>query len=465
MKGKRGKLMKKIVLTAATVTVVGLGSAFFTDSIHAEQTEESIQEERSEIKSELSKAEAEVADVLIDIGELNQEIADLDESLADNQESLENTEEKIGTKEEEVEELKQEISELEEKIEKRFDILKDRAVSLQKSGGDVAYLEVIFGSKSFSDFVNRVSAVTKISDSDKELVEQQEADQEKVEEQQSDVEDILAELDDEKDELLSMETTIKDQQEESKDKVQQAEKKEKELTTKIAELELEDETLIALQEEVERRMNAPEETTTAVAGANSTSEETSSNTSSNESNSSSEGNTSNESNSSNDNDSNGSSSVASSSSSNGGGQSGSNDEKPSEKKQNPPQANPSLGNGVIADADKLKGTKYVSGGTSPSGFDCSGFTQYVFNKNGINLPRTAAQQYSAGYPKVSKVQLKPGDLVFFSGSPGGNNITHVGISLGGSSFIGSQTSTGVAVTSINDPYYWGPRYVGAVRPN
>src|SRR5699024_11294916 len=121
---------------------------------------------------------------------------------------------------------------------------------------------------------------------------------------------------------------------------------------------------------------------------------------------------------------------------------------------------PSTGKGLIADAKSLIGTSYQLGGTTPSAFDCSGFTSYVFAQNGISLPRTAAGQYSA-LPKISKNQIQPGDLVFFSSSPGGKNITHVGISLGGSQFIGSQTSTGVAITSINDPYYWGPRFVGA----
>ena len=145
-------------------------------------------------------------------------------------------------------------------------------------------------------------------------------------------------------------------------------------------------------------------------------------------------------------------------SSNNSNNSSSTDNKPK------PNTSSKLGNGIIADAQALKGTRYKSVGSTPSGFDCSGYTSYVYAKNGINLPRTASQQYHA-YPKVSKSQLRAGDLVFFTSSPGGKSITHVGISLGGSKYIGSQTSTGVAITSIDDPYYWGPRYVGAVRPN
>src|SRR5699024_4542314 len=143
--------------------------------------------------------------------------------------------------------------------------------------------------------------------------------------------------------------------------------------------------------------------------------------------------------------------------------------KPKPKKESAPApAKPSGGNGIIADAHALTGTKYQLGGTTPSAFDCSGYTSFVYKQNGINLPRTAQQQYNKfeGNLKKSPSQLRAGDLVFFSSSPGGDgrSITHVGISLGGSQYIGSQTSTGVAVTSVNEPYYWGPRFVGGATP-
>lgn len=82
--------------------------------------------------------------------------------------------------------------------------------------------------------------------------------------------------------------------------------------------------------------------------------------------------------------------------------------------------------GVVSTAFNYLGTPYVWGGTSPSGFDCSGFTQYVFRKRGIYLPRTSYEQASVG-EKVSRGNLKAGDLVCFPG--------HVGIYIGGDQFI------------------------------
>lgn len=434
-------------MTAAAVTVVGLGSAFFTESIHAEPTTESIQNERSEIKQDLSKAESEVKDIMVEIEELNGEIKELSKKLDENKSSLEKTETNIESKESEIKDLKKDIVELEEKIEKRFDILKQRAISLQKSGGDVGYLEVIFGSQSFGDFINRVSAVSKISDSDQELIKAQEKDKKEIEEIQEQVKEKLAQLEDSKDELKSMRKTIKEQKATSDKKVSQAKSTKKELNSKIVELKIEDSELSSLQAAAERQVReATEERHNETAVASASNSDSGSQVSTMSSSSRDTG-----------------SSVSNNSSSNSSSSNNSTSKKPSNSGSAVAPPKVQGGSGIISDAHSLKGTRYQLGGTTPSAFDCSGFTSYVFKQNGISLPRTAAAQYAA-FPKVSKGQLQPGDLVFFSSSPGGSNITHVAISLGGSQFIGSQSSTGVAVASINDPYYWGSRYVGAARP-
>ena len=105
------------------------------------------------------------------------------------------------------------------------------------------------------------------------------------------------------------------------------------------------------------------------------------------------------------------------------------------------------------------GVPYVFGGTSPSGFDCSGYVRYVFANAGIYLPRTADAQYEVGMP-ISRSELVPGDLVFFSTYEYGPS--HVGIYLGDSSFINASSSRGVAIDSLNSGY-WGACYIGARR--
>lgn len=122
---------------------------------------------------------------------------------------------------------------------------------------------------------------------------------------------------------------------------------------------------------------------------------------------------------------------------------------------------PSSGNGssIVATAKKYLGYNYTYGGSSPStGFDCSGFTSYVFKQHGISLNRTAAGQYSNGVA-VSRANLQPGDLVMF----GKSGINHVAIYIGGGKIIHAPTpSTGVRIDSLSTGYY-NNNYVAARR--
>lgn len=114
---------------------------------------------------------------------------------------------------------------------------------------------------------------------------------------------------------------------------------------------------------------------------------------------------------------------------------------------------------IIATAKKYIGVPYVWGGSTPNGFDCSGFVQYVFARHGIQLPRTSKEQYSVG-TKVSKSNLKAGDLVFFNTE--GSGVSHLGIYIGSNQFIHASTSKGVIITSLSNSY-WAPKYYGAKR--
>lgn len=109
-------------------------------------------------------------------------------------------------------------------------------------------------------------------------------------------------------------------------------------------------------------------------------------------------------------------------------------------------------------AQKLIGTPYVFGGTTTNGFDCSGFTQYVFKGSGIDLPRTSYAQYGIG-TAVSKDELQIGDLVFFATYDSG--ASHVGIYIGEENFIHAARS-GIKITGLSDSYY-NRRYLGARR--
>ena len=115
--------------------------------------------------------------------------------------------------------------------------------------------------------------------------------------------------------------------------------------------------------------------------------------------------------------------------------------------------------GILSTAKSLIGVPYLWGGTTPAGFDCSGYTQYVFAKSGITLPRVSRDQYDVG-TSVDFNSLLPGDLVFFSFLSTGE-VSHVGIYLGNGQFISATTSKGVTTYSFTP--YWKNAYVGARR--
>ena len=124
----------------------------------------------------------------------------------------------------------------------------------------------------------------------------------------------------------------------------------------------------------------------------------------------------------------------------------------------PASVSRSVSSELVENALSLQGVPYVYGGTTRSGFDCSGYAQYVFKGSGISLPRTSFDQFNVG-SSVSRDQIQAGDLVFFTTYAPGPS--HVGISIGGGRFVHASNS-GVRITSFSESYY-ATRYYGARR--
>ena len=109
---------------------------------------------------------------------------------------------------------------------------------------------------------------------------------------------------------------------------------------------------------------------------------------------------------------------------------------------------------------KLRGIPYRNGGSDPSGFDCSGFVQWVFAQNGVRLPREVREQYDAG-EKIDVRDVQPGDLLFFETVSRG--ASHVGVAIGGDQFVHAPSSQGVVRVERFSANYWATRLVGARR--
>lgn len=228
--------MKKITVMLGTIAIFTFGSTIVPLTSFAEKDLSDIQKERKEIKEDLTKAEEEVAEILLEIEEKNKEIKELNQTLEANANAIQEVKDEIDYE-------KKQIKILEDKIEERFNILKDRAKSYQKTGGNIKYLEVLFGAEDFTDFISRLNAVTTITDSDANLIEEQEKDKRKVEMK-------LEELEELEQELLEIEKLVTEQKEQAVQMKEELEAKNDELNKLVSELELKDEELIALEDKV-----------------------------------------------------------------------------------------------------------------------------------------------------------------------------------------------------------------------
>ena len=115
---------------------------------------------------------------------------------------------------------------------------------------------------------------------------------------------------------------------------------------------------------------------------------------------------------------------------------------------------------IIDTALSLTGTPYRNGGSDPSGFDCSGFVQYVFGRHGVPVPRLVIEQFQAG-AVVNSDAVEPGDLLFFSTiAPGAS---HVAIAVGDQEFVHAPSSQGWVRVERVDAEYWRRRFIGAKR--
>jgi peptidoglycan DL-endopeptidase LytF len=118
-------------------------------------------------------------------------------------------------------------------------------------------------------------------------------------------------------------------------------------------------------------------------------------------------------------------------------------------------------NKLVADTKNYTGVPYLWGGETPSGFDCSGFVYFMFNKHGVDMQRTTSSSLFTMGSTISKANLQPGDLVFFDVNNSGR-VSHVGFYVGNNEFVSATSSRGIYTVSM-DNSYWSKYYMGAKR--
>lgn len=465
--------MRKSLITLGLASVIGTSSfliPFTSKTASAETLDEKkqkIESKQSEVASSIEAKEKELSELQENQSKIEKELKDINAKALDTSNKIEDKKEENDKTKEEIKKLKKEIKETEARIEKRNEILKKRVRSLQESGGSQGYIDVLLGSTSFGDFISRATAVSSIVDADKDLIKQQEQDKAKLEDSEADLNDKLKEV---QAALAKLETMQKDldKQLNEKDKLfDEAKASQKKTAKAISELKSEASELAnqkANTEAEQARIKKEQEAAAALIKkqeeAQKASDETQTDDSQTATTESAKASTSDD---SSDNSSNGSSN----SSSNGS----------SSKKSS--GSNSNSGGTVISNSGGIEGAISVGssivgqspykfgGGRSQSDinnriFDCSSFVRWAYASAGVNLGPvggTTTDTLVGRGQAVSASDMKRGDLVFFDTYKTNG---HVGIYLGNGTFLNDNTSHGVSVDSMSNPY-WKAAFKGVVR--
>src|SRR5690625_4373328 len=234
--------------TVLTLTFSGFE---YVGTVNAETN---ISDEKDKVSEKLNDVETDILNSTKQINEINLDIDSLEGALISNEQEIERMNKETKTYEKEIKTLEEEIEVLNEEIEARNEILKERLSSYQNSGGDVGYMEVIFGSKGFDEFISRFTAVTTITKADNKLIEEQKTAINKVEQKESQVKEKLSETEKNKEELKKINKEQKIQKKEMKESKKSVESKNSDLEDKKAAYIAEGNDLEALENQIEEEI-------------------------------------------------------------------------------------------------------------------------------------------------------------------------------------------------------------------
>lgn len=412
---------------ASCALVAGLMFSGLTPNAFAEDNISDVKSQINTQNDTLHKQQQERDELQKQMNELNKTIQGLDKSVQENASKLDETTKKVADTEQLIEKKNKDIAELQTKIAKREDLLRKRLVALQEQPNTNVVTEVLVNSKNVADLVDRLTSVSKILESDEDIMKTQQEDQANVKkdvatvkekqkelkEAQAQIETAKKELDAEKakketavNDLSGKMDTVVTTMTSTEDQLKELEKQALQLQ-RMAEQEAQAKAAqeAAAQKQAEQAAKEVQAPAQQVAPAN-----------------------------------------------NGGQaqkeepkQEAPKQETPKQEKKQPEPAPASNAGGVIGKAQQYLGMPYVWGSASPSkgGFDCSGFISYIFG-----VGRQDVNGYWNSVSKVSSPQ--PGDLVFFQGTYKAGP-SHIGIYVGNGQMI-HASDKGIAYGDINSSY-------------
>lgn len=468
-------LKKRLFNAAITCTVLGTSllsaTPVLADDYDAQI--EQAQQEAQENEQAANSLDAIMNQLSNEVSNTQDAINSLNAEIQQNESALETALNDLETANQEMETLLEEIAVLEKDIENRSEKLEDQARMVQVNGNPANYFEFILNSESLSDVIGRIDIVTNLVKSNNRMMEAQVRDQEAVVEKSEETERKIVQQNALAEELETTTSNLEVQRVSHTALVAQLQLEQSNVASEQSELmaqrnealeqvgalenDRENARLAAEQAEQERveqaqAEEAPAEEVQEVAQAETQEQETAETPTVTPASSETERN---------ERPAPEPAPVASTPTPAPEPEEESAPEPtpaPKPKPKPDPKPAPAPSGNVLSIGGQYIGTPYLWGGSTPSAFDCSGFTRYVFAQAGKTLNGNAASQY-AQTTKVSNPQ--PGDLVFF----GRSSVTHVGIYAGGGRFLGAQTSTGVAYTTVSQFSTYGAPLIGYGRVN
>lgn len=268
--------MKKTILTFAVTGTVAV-SSIFGGIVHAESIsslqnqQDQIQKEKSEVSSDINNADQQINSLNAEQAKVKEAMTRLDLAIGDTHKQIREKTAELEETKAEITRLQEEIKITKERIAKRNDLLRDRARNYQETGGMVSYLDVLMGSKNFSDFIDRASAVATILQADQDILKQHEADKKSLEENQAKLEEELASVQTILADLEVMNQQLNDQREEKDRLLASLEEQEEEIHEHKMELQEESRVLAAqeaaIQQAIALEQKRQEEAAAAAAAA------------------------------------------------------------------------------------------------------------------------------------------------------------------------------------------------------
>lgn len=367
---KRRKLISIAAIMLAIIFIITfIASAFPVNAATAAEKLRAAQEEQAAIKSKLKNAEDEKTRIDSEITQLNSDISKIEQELS-----------KTNT---ELSEKEEELSLAEVACEEQFSSFKTRARVMYENGPST-YIEILFASGSFSEFLSNVEIIRNLLDYDERVLSERKAAREQIAVQKAEIESIKAGQEAKRSELTDSKAALTVKKNTQTLLIAELEKQSKQKAVSITDLQNQ---VASLNRQVRAASSSSSSYTAPAVTFSGT----------------------------------------------------------------------ASGEEAVRIAKNYIGVRYVYGGTTPNGFDCSGFVQYVYRQMGIRINRVAADQAKNGV-YVAREDLMPGDLVFFKKA--GREIHHVGMYVGDGQYIHAPyTGRTICIEALTRGDYYTARRI------